>query len=320
MLLPLVNRSTGGGISPTPEEKVYLYKNGVWNVGYDNPGEYTNSWGADDTGFEILSDKLRNLPMDGYAKLIGTTQKVDVSNYDTLHFVAKSITNISGRGAEGFVNNDSKIYDPNLANVKFTTIGEKVDYALDISTRTLCYIGIFGPSLAECEVYEIYLVPKQPKYIIKDGEYISGSMSWDYNIAGNTGTSNPVSIVNKDGYIEIKKNFGYTWNECRASAYVENIGISIANGDMIHMRAKISTTANFGSGGNFRIASTNSKSTSRTYYGTASLNAAETITDFAYKNTLNNPPIIVLPEFNKPTTASGISGTITIEVYDLYVI
>lgn len=268
------------------------------------------------------SDKLRSTSQSTYNYIIGTDEKIDLSGYATIHIKAKGIAATAGTCGCFFYNTSAKSLDTASTGTfeQITTLDSVVDYTLDISTISSAYIGLETSFLRACEVYEIYLVPKQPKYIIKDGEYTSGSMSWDYNIAGNTGTSNPVSIVNKDGYIEIKKNFGYLWADSRASAYVENIGISIANGDTIHMRAKISITANFGSGGNFRIGSVNTKSTSRTYYGIADLNAAETITDFAYKNTLNNPPVIVLPEFNKATTASGISGTITIEVYDLYVI
>lgn len=141
-----INMRGGGGAEPT---RMFLYKDGVWNVGYDNPGGYTYS-GNTPTGFTLDTDKMYS--STNALQMIGTTNKVDLSNYTTLHVVAKALAAecdfgiFNGKGTD------------RVGVSAIATIGSVVDYALDVSLLNgSYYIAIWSIVASACEVYEIYL-------------------------------------------------------------------------------------------------------------------------------------------------------------------
>ena len=144
-------RAMGGGSS----EKTYLYKDGVWTVGYDNPGSYT--FGSNPvSGFTL--DVSSFIGDTSHYNVIGTTSKIDVTGKTTLHFKAKSITFFGDNCGFGCYWSTKAIPTSTYTNrTLFGSSTSFVDYALDITGQSEIYIAAFSSANRACEVSEIYL-------------------------------------------------------------------------------------------------------------------------------------------------------------------
>ena len=131
----------------------YLYKDGVWNVGYENPGSY--QWqSSTKSPFTLAADKMTS--STSVDSQIGTTNLIDVTNYNTLHVVAKGITAYGGSCA-AFGVKTSKNFDVADMTGSITTVGSTVDYNIDVSSKTTVYFSILCPASRAVEITEIYL-------------------------------------------------------------------------------------------------------------------------------------------------------------------
>lgn len=114
--------------------KTYLYNNGTWGVGYDNPGGYSY------TGASIQGATLNpnNVSMDGTttkATCIGTSQKIDLSDKSMIKLKAKK----SGGGTASIIVASDKVLSTPSHITRITQINVTPDYtefALDVSDLT----------------------------------------------------------------------------------------------------------------------------------------------------------------------------------------
>lgn len=127
-----------------------IYDNGIWNVGYENPGTY-KYYGNTPGGYTLQANKLE-CSVSGQ-KMIGTLNGIDLTNYTTLHVVAKAT---AGGGSFGV--GLSKDVSGFAVYEVINTIGVTVDYACDVSALTgNYYVFISTGNNSANEIYEIYL-------------------------------------------------------------------------------------------------------------------------------------------------------------------
>lgn len=134
----------------TGDTTQYIYKDGIWNTAYLNPGTYTYSGAG--SGWTLGSDKLSSA--SGVSSIIGTATTVDVANYSTLHIKAKAI---SGTTASVFISTQAAYPGGFIRNVSITTVGSVVDYTINVADQTAVYIGAISTDSVATEIYEIYL-------------------------------------------------------------------------------------------------------------------------------------------------------------------
>lgn len=132
-------------------QKKMLYDNGAWSVSYLNPGTYAYSNAG--SGWVLESDKFSTTSAIG--SIIGSAIPVDCTDFTTLHIKAKHIS--GGAGTTGFISTQANYTGGVIRTVAITTIGQEVDYTLDVSDRTTAYFGVISVSGNVDEVYEIYL-------------------------------------------------------------------------------------------------------------------------------------------------------------------
>ena len=126
-----------------------IYKDGTWYVGYENPGSYLYA-GSQAQGFTL---NPTNIYSDtGSQSLLGTAEPIDLTGYDTLHFVAKAI---SQTAAGSILSSKNATFQ---TGVEINVIGQSVDYSADISSiNESKYIGMWSIIGSSVEIYEIYL-------------------------------------------------------------------------------------------------------------------------------------------------------------------
>ena len=141
--------------SGAKEKKNVLYKDGVWNVAYDNPGSYT--FGSNPTSnFTIGVDSL--IGDTSHYNVIGTHDKIDVTNYSLLHFKAKRITMAGDNCGYGCYTPSKTINtSDSTSRALFGSVADFVDYVVDVSAQTEVYIAVTCSASRACEVSEIYL-------------------------------------------------------------------------------------------------------------------------------------------------------------------
>lgn len=143
----------GGGIGPSPtEEKIYLYKNGVWNIPYDNT---PTTWSGSSTNPFILDS---NKMISQSISIITTASTYDLSDIAYIHLVCKF------EGTDNYSSFSVSSSRSPSGNIRYTTVTERdrtVDYILDVrDISTSAYI-IINMYQANTEVYELYLVKKE---------------------------------------------------------------------------------------------------------------------------------------------------------------
>lgn len=138
----------------TSKKKGVIYKDGVFNVGMDNPGSYTYTGGATSVAANLLSDKFV-LPLSGSNitwSIIGTSVKFDFTNFNTLKVRCKGISGSSNFGVSSAKN---MAWDNRLAYGVVTSQVEHV-ITVDVSSITEGYIFFDGYYNSSYEVYEIW--------------------------------------------------------------------------------------------------------------------------------------------------------------------
>ena len=120
------NQYGGGG-----QRERILYDAGSWSIAYDNPGSYTYT-GVTVQGATINAN---NVSLDGSSsavKCIGSTNKIDVTNYSLLKIRAKR----SGTGTCELSLRNNKAINDGANVVAYTIINNSNDYVesvIDVS-------------------------------------------------------------------------------------------------------------------------------------------------------------------------------------------
>lgn len=173
--------------------------------------------------------------------IIGTDSALDLSDYSELHVVAKGTVAYNGSCAKFGTSSSFNI--ANYTSESYvTTAGVTDDYMVNISGISSGYIYITCTDARAAEIYEIYLVPKQRKYIIKDGILQDGfSLSaTNYNISYDNSTFS-CTIKYNDGYISIYSVFNESW-QTSGSIFLDNQLSSVIAGTMVYVEAVTSYT------------------------------------------------------------------------------
>lgn len=177
--------------------------------------------------------------------IVGTDSSMDLSDYAELHVVAKGTVAYSGScckfGTVGSFNIASY-----TAESYVTTAGVTDDYMVNISSISSGYIYVTCTDARAAEIYEIYLVPKQRKYIIKDGVLQDGfSLSaTNYNYPGYSSTCNATITYNNE-YIQIYSTFPASWG-ASGSIFLDNQLNSVTVGTILYVEA-VTNYTNFDS-------------------------------------------------------------------------
>ena len=212
-------------------EKIYLYKNGVWNVGYDNT---SRTWaGSSTNGFTLDSNKMISKSLS----IISTATAYDLSNIAYIHLVCKFAGTDSNSSFS--VSSTRNIAD----NIRYTTVTEQgltTDYILDVRDINSAFI-LINMYQANSEIYELYLVKKERIYLVKDGVCSEdfAIVATNYNTSNYSSSNRPV-ITFETGYINVSITMQTTWTASCCSA----IGVMDFNpnvSDVIHIRAAVTS-------------------------------------------------------------------------------
>ena len=149
-----------GGGSPAPDvKKQYLYQNGEWFVGYDNAVNYTVWAGITAKAWTINSDNIYASSTSGSNQypIIGTSSKVNLTNYSTLHVMA----NVVAQRIEVWILSTKDLTGtPAKYQTQSVTSGY-VEMAVDVSELNDSYYIAFccshGTGGADCAIKKIWL-------------------------------------------------------------------------------------------------------------------------------------------------------------------
>ena len=135
----------------------YLYNNGAWSVGIENPGSNFNRSGTKYSQGATLSSNKFTLPsVSSVGSLIGL-QKVDLTNIKLVQVKCKGLSSTTSyycilRISDG--------YNLDSSTVKYANITSNQEHTVPIDVSGLTgyyYITLSCNINMSCEVYEIYL-------------------------------------------------------------------------------------------------------------------------------------------------------------------
>ena len=249
---------------------------------------------------------------------ISTSTTYDLSNYDTIHIKAKysgsdtysSISVSSTREISGVIK------EVRIQN----TGGEIVEHTLDVSNISSGFI-IVSAYQTTMEVYEIYLAPKQRKYIIKDGVLQDGFSlsSTAYSRSGydSTGYS---TITYNDGYIRLYSRFGNSW-QTSCTVFLDNNLSSVTSGTMLYVEAITSFTnfdSRYPSVGHVRFSQVSGKVNKYSVYASSNqiINSPDQKTIYSTQCT-NTSKYFAFSEM-QIESSSSVTATLTIDIYNAW--
>ena len=136
-------------------KKNYIYKNGVFKVGVDNPGAYTYAAQLTSQGLTLDTNKFVIGPSasSAYVCILGTSSLFDFTNYTTLNVRCKKLASGNAQIA----------ITPTKTNIMYnTTIREGIAstsehvVTIDVSALTTAYLCFYGGVNDIADVYEIW--------------------------------------------------------------------------------------------------------------------------------------------------------------------
>lgn len=147
-----------GGASTKKGE---IYKEGVWTVGIDNPGSYSQS-GYTIIGGTLGADKFTIGPTGGGTRIacLGTTNKFDFTNFSLLNVRCKGITKYdSSHNTYGTVRLlSAKTLGSGTNVIPITKIVSNNEHiiTIDVSSVSEAYLAFQCDANETSEVYEIW--------------------------------------------------------------------------------------------------------------------------------------------------------------------
>ena len=254
--------------------------------------------------------------------IVGTDSALDLSDYSELHVVAKGTVEYNGSCAK-FGTVDSFNIANYTAESFVTTAGVTDDYMVSISGISSGYIYVTCTDARAAEIYEIYLVPKQRKYIIKDGVLQDGFSlsSTTYSRTGydSTGYS---TITYNDDYIRLYSKFGGTW-QTSCTVFLDNNLSSVTSGTILYVEA-ITSFTNFdtrypSTAGHVKFSQVSGKVNKYSVYASSNqiINNPDQKTIYSTQCT-NTSKYFAFPEMQIASYSTSVTATLTIDIYNAW--
>lgn len=257
--------------------------------------------------------------------IVGTDSALDLSDYSELHVVAKGTVEYNGSCAKFGTSSSFNIANY-TAESYVTTAGVTDDYMVNISGISSGYIYITCTDARAAEIYEIYLVPKQRKYIIKDGVLQDGfgliaSSANSPGYSGSPGFNGTISY--KDGYIRLYATFIYTWYSSGTIFLTNNLS-SVTLGTILYVEA-VTSYANFdtrypGTAGAVKFRQVSGQSNKFSVYASSTpiINAPNEKTIYTVNCSSNTSKYFAFPEMTMDSSSSSQNATLTVDIYNAW--
>ena len=133
----------------TSKKKKYLYAEGVFGFTYENPGSYR--WYGQTPNPTVLTGN--KISFTGTLQMLGSTAKLDLTDYSTLHIKAK----VTSGHLQCSLSTSSKSEVGNVANLNMGNIGVTDEYVLNVAPLTEIYLMLLSNGSNTGEIYEIWL-------------------------------------------------------------------------------------------------------------------------------------------------------------------
>ena len=131
------------GYDPTwqPVKFPVIYDNGSWGVPYANPGSYRCS-GRTPLGATLNPTNITVTSTSSTPALIGTANKIDVTNYSMLKVLARAVTSTTAV----YVNTGLDVFNPNpIAEVLVPAGAAETEYVVDLTNVTgEVYVSLYA--------------------------------------------------------------------------------------------------------------------------------------------------------------------------------